>query len=313
MRIKMKRNRTHAKHLALSCFAMLMPLLTSAHDFEVDGIYYNITSSENLTVEVTFQGNSLNEYCNKYTGAVTIPSTVTYEGMQYSVTNIEESAFLGCTSLISITIPESVTSIGNSAFVGCSSLTSVSIPESVTNIGFYAFCDCYSLTSINIPKGVTSIEFATFESCTSLTSINIPKGVTSIGEAAFHFCSSLTSINIPESVTSIGSRAFLFCNSLTSIICKAITPPSISDDTFSRVDSSIPVYVPSASVQEYQSARVWKNFTNFIGMDTRIDNPEFKYGNSGAAIYDLNGRRITDTESLPTGIYIQDGKKFVVM
>ena len=110
-----------------------------------------------------------------------------------------------------------VTSIGGSAFRYCTSLTSVTIPDSVTSIGGWAFTDCASLTSVTIPDGVTSIGEYTFSWCTSLTSATIPDSVTSIGEFAFHNCKSLTSVTIPNSVTSIGRGAFSSCASLTGI------------------------------------------------------------------------------------------------
>ena len=133
------------------------------------------------------------------------------------VTSIGYKAFYNCSSLTSITIPDSVTSIGEFAFASCSSLTSVTIPDSVTSIGRSAFNGCTSLTSITIPNSVTSISVSTFYGCTSLTSVTIGNGVTSIGNSAFSNCSSLTSITIPDSVTSIGNRAFYGCSSLTSV------------------------------------------------------------------------------------------------
>ena len=136
--------------------ALLCSITANAHDFEADGIYYNITSSTDLTVEVTYQGDYYNEYLNEYTGAVTLPSTVTYNSKTYSVTSIGDDAFYKCSSLTSITIPEGVTSIGYSAFRDCSGLTSITIPEGVTSIGNYAFWNC-SLYSVTIGSGVLSI------------------------------------------------------------------------------------------------------------------------------------------------------------
>ena len=142
-----------------------------------------------------------------------------------SVTSIEWGAFFGCSSLTSVTIPDSVTSIGAVAFDGCSSLKSVMIPDSVTSIGPSAFSGCSSLTSVTIPHGVTSIGSGAFEYCSSLTSVTIPHGVTSIGSDAFSGCSSLKSVMIPNSVTSIGDYAFSGCSSLESVTI----PDSVTD------------------------------------------------------------------------------------
>ena len=207
-----------------------------AHDFDVDGIFYNILEGNN--VEVTYS-----DY-DKYLGEINIPETVTYNGKTYTVTSIGEGAFFycesltsvtigngvksigdhafeGCYGLISITIPNSVTSIGEYAFFGCSSLASITIPNSVTSIGDRAFYACYGLISITIPGSVTSIGELAFADCESLTSVTICNGVKSIGIYAFDFCTSLASITIPNSVTNIGEGAFLYCSSLTSIVVEA--------------------------------------------------------------------------------------------
>ena len=134
-----------------------------------------------------------------------------------SVTSIGSSAFSGCASLKSITIPSSVTEIGSSAFNGCASLKSITIPSSVTKIGWYAFKGCTSLTSIAIPDSVTEMGWAVFDGCKSLTSIVIPDSLTEIGDSTFRNCERLTSITIPDGVISVGKCAFQNCKNLTSI------------------------------------------------------------------------------------------------
>ena len=186
----------------------LLPMAASAYDAEVDGIYYNLNREAN-TAEVAWRGTISEE--------VVIPEEILVDGTKYIVTRIRGDAFINCSNLTSIDIPNSVTSIGNSAFHGCSSLTSINIPNSVTSIESHTFCYCSSLTSINIPNSVISIGSRAFCECSSLTSVTIPNSVTSIGNDAFEYCSGLTSVNIPNSVTSIGNDAFYQCSSLTAV------------------------------------------------------------------------------------------------
>ena len=158
-------------------------------------------------VTVTSIGGSAFRYCTSLT-SVTIPD---------SVTSIGGWAFADCASLTSVTIPDGVTSIGEYTFSWCTSLTSATIPDSVTSIGEFAFHNCKSLTSMTIPRSVVSIGYDAFGWCESLTSVTILDGVRSIGNSAFTDCKSLTSVTIPNSVTSIGRGAFSSCASLTGI------------------------------------------------------------------------------------------------
>lgn len=243
------------KSLVLAAIGLLCSMSVSAHDFEVEGIYYDITSSTDKTVAVTYRGSSYNSYSNEYTGAVTIPESVTYKGNTYSVTSIRYEAFRGCSSLTSVVIPNSVTSIGFSAFQDCSGLTSVEIPNSVTSIGSYAFQGCSGLTSVEIGDSVTSIGDGAFLGTAWYnkkpdgfvyldnyllgykgtmpynTSIKIKEGTVLIASKAFYNCSRLTSVEIPNSVTSIGNSAFYKCSGLTSVeIPNSVT--SIGEDAF---------------------------------------------------------------------------------
>ena len=212
----------------LLLLALLLPALATAHDFEVDGIYYNINGNE---ATVTHYGSGL-DHSHDYSGSVVIPAAVTYNGTTYPVTAIGYFAFKGCTGLTSIDIPNSVTRIDYNAFSGCSNLESVNIPNSVAYVGDNAFSNTAwynnqpdglvyagsvaykykgtmpSGTSMTIKEGTLRISDYAFDYCAGLTSIVIPNSVTEIGEYAFSYCEGLSSIVIPNSVTKVGEYAF---------------------------------------------------------------------------------------------------------
>lgn len=229
--------------------AMLLCSITgSAHDFEVDGIYYNITSSSEKTVQVTWQDQYYQTY-NEYKGEVVIPSTVTYNSVSYSVTAIQYDAFRDCKTLTSVTIPETVTEIKSAAFRG-TGLISIFIPKSVTSIEGYVFHDCGSLASIVvddenayydsrdncnaiinksfnrleygcsntiIPTSVECLSSSAFFGRTNLTSIVIPDNIAYLSGNTFEGCSNLVSVTLSSNLKNTGTREFYNCNSLKNI------------------------------------------------------------------------------------------------
>ena len=183
----------------------------SAYDFAVDGIYYNVVSLPDLTCAVT-KGDM------DYSGDITIPEQVTYNGRTLTVTSIGDRAFSLCSGLTSVSIPNSVTSIDNLAFYGCSGLTSVSIPNSVTFIGDYAFDGCSGLKEITIPSSIQEIGEDVFSECRGLEKVDLPASLKKIGAGAFQGCTSLVSVSIPDSCESIGLHSFAGCESLQEIV-----------------------------------------------------------------------------------------------
>jgi len=246
-------------------------LSVSAYSFYADyngkTIYYYIMSDN--TVGVTYRVGY-----GTYTGNVTIPSTVTYNGTTYTVTAILHDAFYGNTNngtyitgisipstvtrideyaftnqrnLSSITLPSNLQQLKALAFSGCSSLTSITIPNSVTTIADRLFEDCSSLTSVSMGNNVTTIEYGAFRN-TGLTEFVVPDNVTTIGANAFQNCGSLTKLTIGKSVTSIGENAFNLNGTYTvngttylrqvEFHMKSINPPTISSNTFGPSNSS---------------------------------------------------------------------------
>ena len=285
----------------------------------------SILTSITLPDGVTSIGSGAFEDCSRLT-SITLPD---------GVTSIGYYAFRECSSLTAISIPENsqLTSIGDYAFQDCSSLTSITLPASVTSIGddigrsCGVFSNCTSLKEVIFEDGTETLAVGCdyfnrspripgrglFYDC-PLEKVYLGRNLnydtsSKAGYSPFYDKGTLTSLIIGPEVTEVGEYAFSGCG-LDSITCYAMVPPTCYASTFSGVDTSIPVYVSETSVADYQSAEVWKDFLGFVGVDTGIDNSQFTIDNSQLTIYDLHGRRITDTEGLK-GIYIVGGRKVV--
>ena len=257
---------TFFKLLALVA-CLTSALSASAYDFSASyngvTIYYNITSSTNKTVEVTYKEDGYYNYYGGYVGNVTIPSSVYYNGSYYTVTAIGDDAFTQAGGMTSITLPNTITSIGDWAFCGTEmdtyapAITTITIPNSVKTIGKYAFHRCYSLRTVVIGDGVTTIGESAFQRCYNMNEITLGKSVTSIGAYAFYF----------NGTYEVNGQTYL---NEVNIICKSLTPPTLASNSF--VTNSdyyqnpynmyrIKVTNPYAK-SLYQAANYWKNFYN---------------------------------------------------
>ena len=193
-----------------------------AYDFKVDGLCYNILSTTNHTVELTY--DDLNTW---YNGNIVVPKVVSYNKVSYEVKVIGEYAFAHRDSgssipnhdLLSVTLPEGITEIGNCSFINCDSLKSVNIPKTTLRLGDSTFWGCKSLSSMDIPNGILSIDYGAFYDCSSLIKIDLSKtAMEVINNRVFNNCSHLEEILLPKSLKSIGARAFSGCTRLSQMI-----------------------------------------------------------------------------------------------
>ena len=158
----------------------------------IDGIYYNLDSGSG-TAEVT----SVPSGSSEYSGSISIPEKVTYGGATYSVTSIGDNAFFYCTSLTSITIPNSVTSLWSACFADCARLESIEVESGNTVYDSRENCNAIIQTSLNtmiagcknttIPNSVTSLGSDCFEGWTGLTSITIPNSAPRLEDGCFSY------------------------------------------------------------------------------------------------------------------------------
>ena len=185
--------------------------------FTVDRVIYSILDA--TTVSVTnFDTLDVTPWNLTLTSTVQDPNT----HITYNVISIDPFAFINCSFLLTITIPDSITSIGGSSFTFCNNLTAVTFTgtSTIPSIESYTFYGCSSLTTIVIPNSVTSIGDAAFLECFSLPSINIPNSVLYLGVSSFNSCGSLATVTFGPSslITIINDSTFYGCNILTNIV-----------------------------------------------------------------------------------------------
>ena len=248
----------------LTVIAILTFACAKATTFEMDGIWYSITSDHTvcLVIEPSASGGGASFVIRKtYEGDIIIPETVTYGGTTYNVTAVEDGTFKESPKLTSVSIPATVTDLGETPFSACGKLNTITvapenpaytivdgllydkavttllacpgtktggivIPSTVATIGKAAFQGCASITSVDIPQTVNEIGARTFYGCKKLTGIVLPEGVPCVGDS---MCSAITSVTLPQTITSIGVNAFYHCNLL-----KTVTLPDAVEEIHER-------------------------------------------------------------------------------
>ena len=201
---------------------MLLPMMAYAYDFEKDGIYYNITSLQDLTVDVTSGDNS-------YSGNITIPESVIYADKVFKVTGIAERGFAN-SGITGINLPNTITDLKIEAFAGCYNLESLSIPGSVTSFQRGVLLGCYNLSNVRIEDSDNSLfmsmvtiysnGYSSFRDC-NLKSVYIGRSLISNhsgDQGIFSNHKKLTKVEFGEKIEEIAGGMFYSCTGLEKIV-----------------------------------------------------------------------------------------------
>lgn len=242
------------------------------YSFYENGIYYNILSKEDATVEVTYNSEK-----GPYKGDITIPDHVTHNGVNYTVVRIGNRAFAN-SPIIAVVLPQTIKSLGNCAFIECDSLATLYLPDSISEIGDstirdcsyirsvhypssmakvppYTFSGCGSLHSLHLHEGITTLERDAFGGCL-IDSITLPSSLRTIERGAFWACENMKLIRIPAGIERIGDFVFWHCNSLSDIYIDRPTPLAITN-IFHDLHG-VKLHVPKGSADLYRNAEGWK-------------------------------------------------------
>ena len=231
-------------YLIIICM-LLQIVAAKAEPVEIDGLKYDLNIDEKTA--------SVSRY-NTYDGILVIPETVTYDEIEYTVTEIADYAFNFQPNILSVTIPKSLKKIGDRAFEECSRLTSVKFGDGLEEIGFCSFVRCKNLQSLFFGNNIKKIASSAFYLCNGLNQIYIsdlkkwcmidfssedsnplyyshhlyldkkeivqliiPKDIETIKQYSFIGGTYITSLVIGNSVSKIENSAFNNCTMLNSI------------------------------------------------------------------------------------------------
>ena len=164
-------------------------------------------------------------------------------------------SFYNCTNLKTAHIDHAIIS---NAFEGCTSLEEVIIGDDIGGLGSYAFLNCTALRTVKIGDGIIENE----------DGYEYNTGLFQIGDNAFSGCTNLTTVVIGANMRSILSNAFKQCNKIKTVECHAIVPPALSSSNCFTCYETANLFVPRESIEAYQNAQYWSNFTHIYAMES---------------------------------------------
>ena len=185
------------------------------------------------------------------------------------ISKIGYSCFDGCTSLKTLSLPETEFAVNETAFRDCAALESFDFTK-VTSLGKGSFSGCTALASTPGISKLTTITENAFQGCTSLTNLEFTD-LTSIGPNAFNGCTALASVNFNSSsedpiTATIGTQAFTGCTALASLNfnSSAYNPPTVaSEDAFDASHyATTKVNMPGKRYRDFAGDAIWQKFAN---------------------------------------------------
>ena len=208
-------------------------------DYSYEGCFYGCTNLKEILFEKGIKLKTIGGYC--FQRCKSLKSIELPDGVEI----LSISAFHGCSSLTSVSLPSTLKKIGSFCFQGCKSLKSIELPDGVEILSSYAFSYCPSLTSVSLPSTLKKMGSHCFYGCSSLTNIVIPEGVSEIPQQCFEECTSLVNVELPKTASKIGVQCFYGCSSLTNIVI----PEGVSEvsrSCFCECPSLVSVVLPSS-------------------------------------------------------------------
>jgi len=162
------------------------------------------------------------------------------------------------------TVPASVKILGRNSLSVSDKLTSLILPDGLTTVEDFALYACLNLKTVYIPSSLTSIG-SHFLGASEVEDVKIPEGVTKLGYQFLDNCSALKTLELPASLTKAGNLCN-GCTALQSVTCKAATPPALESAFGGVILAGVTLKVPAASVSEYETTPIWKDFKKpFVG------------------------------------------------
>ena len=247
---------------------------------KTEGQYIENTSAKFKVISSDASNPTVEYVCpiNSKVTTVSIPSSVVIDKIKYSITSINNNAFLECNKLQSVTIPSSVTNIGSKVFVNCIKLKTIKVNSN--NVVFNSSSNCNAIIETNSKTLVAGCY-----------NTKIPDGVENIGDFAFQSCTKLKKITIPKSVKRIGRNAFINCK-----IKSILIPESVQDIDIDPFDKNVKIIVASGSYAEKWAKDNGYSVIKCKGTTVKVDNKKAKFKIISDDINDLQVEYVCATD-----------------